>query len=325
MTARRFTVPFVLALAALAPPARAQRPARPPVALADVLTGAAKDAYNAGKLLLVNSDFQGALTKFQQAYDLSKDPRLLYNMAICQKNLHAYARMQKLLLQYERDAGAAMAPDQRVLVDSALAAIAGLVGAVQITLVPAGASDGATVQVDGEPAGTTPLRDAIIVDLGKHTIRVQKDGFDPLERTVDISGGGATQVSLTLAATVHDADLTVAAEDGATVSIDERVVGSGQYHAKVPAGPHAVRVTEPGRLPFSTELVLRDAETRTLEVTLREDRHALIWPWVVGGVVVAAGAVVGGYFLFQPSNTTTPVPPGKLGVGSVQLSSLRLR
>ncbi len=316
-----------LAIAALAPAANAQgRPAHPSatssVPLATALTGPARDAYTAAKLLMVNNDFQGALTKFQQAYDLSKDPRLLFNMAICEKDLHAYARMQRLLEQYEREAGDAMPADQRALVDSALAAIKGLVGAVKVTL----SADGATVALDGESVGTSPLNGPILVDLGKHTLSVHMTGFEPVEKALDVSGGGVTEVVLALTPTPHLADVTIAAEDGAAVAIDGKVVGSGQFHGQVASGPHTVRVTEGGKVAFVSEVVLRDGETRTLEVTLREDRHPLIWPWVVGGVVVAAGAVVGGYFLFQPSSTTTAVPPGKLGVGSVQLSSVsRLR
>ena len=42
----------------------------------------------------------GAYAKFGQAYDLSKDPRLLFNMAICMRNQHDYARMQGLLVRY---------------------------------------------------------------------------------------------------------------------------------------------------------------------------------------------------------------------------------
>jgi len=47
-----------------------------------------------------------------------------------------------------------------------------------------------------------------------------------------------------------------------------------------------------------------------------------VWPWVVGGVVVAAGAAVGGYFLFRPHDQTSPVPNGTFGP-PIQLSVAR--
>src|SRR5258708_2035721 len=100
----RFTL--LCAVMFAAPLADAQ-PADAPAArpgLADSLTGAAKEAYEFGRMLRNNQDWAGALRKFEQAYSLSSDPRLLFNMAICARDLRAYARMQQLLKRYEQDA-----------------------------------------------------------------------------------------------------------------------------------------------------------------------------------------------------------------------------
>jgi PEGA domain len=314
-------------LGAMAPSASAQvptsdPPAPPaPVLLGDALHGSAKDAYDAAKLLVLNGDFQGALAKFQQAYELSKDPRLLSNMGVCEKNLHHYARMKMLFEQYEREAGASMTPEEHTTVSSALAAIAGLVGTLKLTISP----DAATVVLDGVAIGTSPLRDALFLDLGKHTVTARLAGFEPVERPIYIAGGTGTELEFTLKPVEHIATLTVAVEDAATVTVDGKAAGLGRYRNKIGAGPHTVRVTEVGKLPFESEIELRDGETRTLDVTLREEKHgAAVWPWVVSGLALAAGAAVGGYFLLQPSNTTTPVPTGTLGVGSVQLTRARL-
>src|SRR5437867_3379084 len=58
------------------PPAPAQPP--PPPTLAESLTGAAKADYDAAHILYRNGDYANALTKFQAAYDKSKDPRLFW-------------------------------------------------------------------------------------------------------------------------------------------------------------------------------------------------------------------------------------------------------
>jgi hypothetical protein len=110
------------------------------------------------------------------------------------------------------------------------------------------------------------------------------------------------------------ADLVVAAEDRATVAIDGRVSSNGRYHDKLPPGTHSIHVTEPGMVPFSTEVDLREGETRTIQVSLHEEKRAgPLWPWFVGGAAVVVGGVIGGYFLFRPSVTTTPPPVGTLG------------
>jgi len=308
-------------------PAWAQGPADSPadpsatVPLAAALKGPAKDAYDGAKLLVANNDFAGALTKFQQAYDLSKDPRLISNMAVCEKNLRHYAAAKTLLERYFRVAGGRMTPDERVSVSEAVDAIRNLVGSLKLTVAPAGT----TLFVDGVAAGTSPFVLPVFVDLGKHVLAFKHPGFDPLEQAIEVPGGNTTELAFALTASIHVATLTVAVETNATVTIDGAEAGTGRYHDKVSAGSHTVRVTANGKQPFEVELELHEGETRTLEVTLKDEKR-LVWPWVLGGsVLAAAGLGVGAYFLFQPTTNVTPIPPGSLGEGSVQLKHGRSR
>jgi hypothetical protein len=74
----------------LARPARAQGSAQNrELPLSQVLQGAAKNAYDVASLLYKQGDFAGAEAKYSQAYDLSKDPRLVFNMAACERGRHA--------------------------------------------------------------------------------------------------------------------------------------------------------------------------------------------------------------------------------------------
>jgi len=278
--------------------------------LTQSLTGRAKEAFASAQLLYNNSDFAGAIIKYQQAYDLSKDPRLLFNMALCHRSLHAWARMGTLLRQYEREAAKAMSAGERADVDSALAAIQNLVGTVRLTV----SQPGATVAVDGETLGETPLPDPMVLDLGKHSLTVSKPGFETFHQAVAIGGGGETNVSVALVAQGHRSRLVVAADEGATVTVDDRVGSQGRFDGKLEPGVHQVQVTEPGKMTYKVDVDLRDGETRTLQVTLESEKHGgSPWPWIIGGAVVAAGAAVAGYFLLQPSDTVVPVPTGKLG------------
>jgi len=68
-----------------------------PKPLAQTLTGDAKAAYDAAKLLVGDGDFAGAAIKFRAAFDQSHDPRLLWNIAACEKNQRHYARTIALL------------------------------------------------------------------------------------------------------------------------------------------------------------------------------------------------------------------------------------
>jgi hypothetical protein len=318
---RRFTASVALGLTLLA-----ARPAgaAPPPPLARSLTGQAREDYLASKALVASGDFRGALHALQQAYDLSNDPRLLYDMAVCEKNLHEYSRMRTLLQRYEREAASTLTASDHATIDSALQIIVNLVGTVSLKVTP----DGATVSVDGAPValelvgggptGTKPLPDAVVLDAGTHVVRVEKEGFAPFEKSVDVKGGAVVELEVPLVAL---GTIMVTTDDAAAVSIDGVAVARGRQ--KVSVGNHLVRVTEQGRKPFESEVEVRAGENRTLEVTLVGASRP-IWPWIVGGaVVVTAGVIVGGYFIANPSTTTTPPPPGKLG--SVQFTSLRLR
>jgi len=288
--------------------------------LEQTLSGDAKVAYDSAQILSNNGDFAGALAKYQQAYDLSKDARLLFNMAICERSLHAWARMQSLLRQYEREAGSALSNADKAEVEGALAVIQNLVGTIELTV----SEPGATVAIDGEQVGTAPLADPIALDLGKHTIIVSKSGFDTVTQTAVIEGGNETAITIALVAQRHIAQLRVTSDEHATLSVDDKVEGLGRFEGQLEPGTHHLLVTESGKVPYKADIDLRDGETRTVQVTLEDEKHgATIWPWIVSGAVVAAGAVVGGYFLFKTKDEPGSPTAGSLSPGIVTLSSFR--
>jgi len=307
-------------LALFVPTAHADRPSASGTAetsLADSLRGEAKAAFDSANLLITNQDFSGASTKLNQAYSLSKDPRLLFNMALCERNLHHYARMQTLLKQYEHDAGASLAPENRQKVEDALRAISNLVGTVNVAV----AETGAVVAIDGADVGTTPLVAPVPLDLGTHTLTVRKEGFDPFEKTLDVAGGNETAVTVTLVRSVPS-HLTVSADSNALILVDDAPSVSRRFDGPLAPGTHNIRVTEPGRIPYASSIDLHVGENRTLEVTLENEKHGtLLWPWIVGGVAVAAGAAVGGYFLFKSNGASGEAAPpdGTLEPGTVML------
>jgi hypothetical protein len=278
--------------------------------LSESLTGPAKDAFTSAHILLNNNDFVGAMTKFEQAYNLAKDPRLLFDMAICARSLKQYARMQTLLVRYERDAGVMMPADERANVDAAVAAIRGLVGTVRV----ATKEDGASVAIDGHEAGLTPLPEPLVLDLGDHKVTVSKSGFVPFEQTVAVQGGNEIAIAATLVAERHVAQLVVSSNEAATIVVDGTAIAKGHFEGQLPPGLHEVHVTEAGKVAYTAQVELHDGETRTVDVTLVNDSHGSpIWPWLVTGGVALAGAAVGGYFLLRsPQDVQAPLT-GSLG------------
>jgi hypothetical protein len=298
---------LVIPFASIAATAGAQKGA-PPTSLSQSLQGNAKEAYDSGELLVNNGDFAGALTKLRQAYEASKDPRLLYEMALCEKELRRYAPMQSLLERYLRDAEGTIPENIHAAVEQALAAIKSLVATVTVTAIEAEA----TVLVDGEVVGMTPLPAPLILDLGKHTIVAKKEGFETSEQTVDVMGGSVASVTLALIAQSHVGQLVITSDADATLKLDDRVVGVGHFEGQLEPGAHAVELSERGKEPYRAMIELHEGETRTMQVTLEDRRHPPFWPSLIGGAAVVAGAVVGSYFLFKTHDQTI-APAGKLG------------
>jgi hypothetical protein len=182
------------------------------------------------------------------------------------------------------------------------------------------------VSIDGQPPSPL-IPTAIAVDPGSHTVHFEAPGQSPVEQTVAVvEGEKDKRVTAVLGQRAAPAGrLVVSVDAAATVTIDGRDAGAGRFDGPLAPGPHDLGVTEPGKAPYRAQVEVREGETRTLSLALEDEKKkggAAVWPWIAGGVVVAAGAAVGGYFLFKPSDTTAGVPPGK--AASLQLAGWRL-
>jgi hypothetical protein len=283
--------------------------ARPP--LAESLSGLAKAEYGAGVSFFQQGDYASATERFERVYALSPDPRLLWNVALCQKNQRRYARMLGTLRRVVKE-GTFTAKELTELEELSQAAEA-LVSRLEIL-----ASEvGATVLVDDEPMGLTPLQEPILVDLGERRIRLVKPGFKGFARTEKVSGGGRIAIAVALEKVTHRGQLVVVTGPNDLVSLDGKVVGRGGWKGSVPSGQHALRVTAPGKLAHEVEVLVQDGEARHVDVTLNPAKRSstMTWAWIGGGVALLAGAVLAGALLYEPG------PPAEQGsLGSLPLS-----
>jgi hypothetical protein len=274
--------------------------------------------------LYADGDYAGAALKFQSAYDAAKDPRLLWNLAAAEKSLRHYARVEALLEKYVSESGDALADADRAEAAALLDTVKGFVAPVTIQ----SSEPGATVSVDGQPMGSTPLPAPLRLDLGERHIRLQKPGFLPFEVTRLINGPDAIQIDATLAPLRHEGRLHVSAPGDATIRLDGKLAGSGSLDAVLPSGVHTLLVTAPGRHAYAADVAIEDDQTNALRVELEREREAppvvkqsatnQTWLWVAGGVVALAGLSVGAYYLFKPENKGPP-PPLEGSLDTVEL------
>lgn len=267
--------------------------------LSETLSGEAKEDYVAARILFNDGDFAGALVKFKSSYDRAGDPRLLWNMAACEKNLRHYANVLRLLERYEREGGAHMSPGHRAEFTDVLQTVRLLVSRVQIQVEP----EGAEIYLDGAHMGTTPLAEPLLVDLGMRKLRIHKDGYKDHVITRNFSDATEVIFRLTLQPELHQGALSVTAGDKDTIRVDGTVVGQGSWQGVLPSGDHTVRVTAPGMRAYDRQIDVEDDRTRNLYVTLEPELSSGTSPllWVGVGLIAASGVVAGSYFLLRPA------------------------
>jgi hypothetical protein len=302
-----------------APPPTPVPPPTPP--LSEALTGQAQADYQAAKLLYGDGDFSGASLKFKQAFEASKDVRLLWNMAACEKNLRHYSRVYKLVERYV-DLGGSVLPesDKRDAADL-LEAMKSYVSRVKIAVN----EPEATITIDDEVVGMSPLMEPVLLDMGARRIRVTKPGFAAHIDTLQVQGASELAVAISLLKETHEGRIAVSAGADNLLYLDGKLVGQGRWESVVPSGTHTLKVTAPGMRPYQSEIVLADKETRTLGVTLEPEARGggsqALW-WVLGGVLVAGAAGSTVYFVTRnndPTTTSTPPVLGTIEPRTVQL------
>ncbi len=295
--------------------------------LAGSLTGSARADYDAAKVLFADGDMKSAIVKFQSAYDSSKDARLLWNIAACEKNQRHYAKVLAYIERYKREAGPQLSASELRDADETIAAITPFTGKLAITVNEAGA----TVFVDDERVGVTPMSEAVRADIGQRRVRVTKEGFREASTTENVAGSGDVVVKIALAKEVHEGRLAVNAGAKATVSVDGTVVGTGPWEGALRSGGHAVRITEPGMRPDSREVLVQDNQTRLVSVTLEPNPASVppdtaglgasSWAILIGGSVIIVGSIVVGAVILGKSDAAGQKAPvaGTISPGTVQL------
>lgn len=303
---------------AAAPPPAPEPPPAPPVPagpppLSESLTGDAKAEYESGKLLFADGDNAGAAIKFKSAYEKSNDPRLLWNMAACEKNLRRYSRALKQLSQYLTEGGSKLTDQDRAEAAELIKVMEPFTAKLKINAT----EPGAEVYIDDELLGTTPVEPAV-VDLGMRKIRVQKADFEEVTKDIAVGGAAEVAVDVPLVKIVHEGRLNVRTQTDASISIDGKVVGAGSWSGSLASGGHLIRVTAPKRMPYQSEVYLQDKETRDLDVTLDKEpsKGVPTWMWIAGGVVLAGGITTASVLMFGGGESTYEGPRGNLtGVG----------
>jgi hypothetical protein len=286
----------------------------PPVG--DVLTGEAKRDYETARFLFDNGDYARARLRFESAYRASKEPRLLWNAAACEAKQFHYGVAINLVHRYLAEGYRVITSEDRERARAFLRAAERMTVALRIRCNVRDAS----VYLDGELWGETPLGDQFRVDPGRHEVVVKKAGFENTIRTIMV-GSTDHDLQVTLREIGREGRILIRAHWRDDIFLDGKWVGRGTWMNLVPTGPHAVRVSRPGARPRETVVPVAETRIRIVELSAKRKAKAHsggipFWLWLAGGAVVTSAAATGVYFLARPSEEPE-LPAGS--AGSVEL------
>jgi hypothetical protein len=126
---------------------------------------------------------------------------------------------------------------------------------------------GATVMVDGQEVGASPLD--VPVGCGKRTVQVARARYEDASRTVVATAGTPTDVRFALERPQHDL-LVTASPAGAMVTVDGRFLGKAPVKLKVRAfQKHTIVVEAPGHAPQRKSTFARSPR-ETVRISLKK-------------------------------------------------------
>jgi hypothetical protein len=272
--------------------------------LSEVLTGPARVAYESGRLLLEAEDSATAHAKFKEAYELSKSPRLLWNMAACSKLQRRYAMAVEELERFISDGAGQITAEQEGRARELLETLRAVVAPVTVRVSPSTAK----LFVDGEPRATVAGDHRFLADVGRHEFRAELEAHAVARRSLDINETKALLIDLTLAPIVPDATLMVATLADAAVELDGQAFSIGSREAVVAPGAHQVRVLARDYLPWSGDVSVGVGEHKSITARLEPEPKPNWWLIGTGAVLTVAALGVTSYYLFKPETPAAPPP-----------------
>lgn len=149
--------------------------------------------------------------------------------------------------------------------------LAGIPASVGITSDPPGAK----LWVDGEKAGSLPLR--LKLHAGEHHLKASLAGYQASERVVNVVPGQNATINIELAA-VEPGKLSIRTEPaGARVLVDGKQVGEAPLERELAPGSHELAVAYEGRIPRRQRIEVVSGKLTDVDLRLEKIPPYAFW------------------------------------------------
>jgi tetratricopeptide (TPR) repeat protein len=154
----------------------------------------AKEHFKAGRELYKKGQYQDAIGEFRKAYKAKPHPVMYFNIAQCYEKLGDVGNALSNYREYLHQLPDA---DDRPTVEATLQTLEAKLKETQVQpLIINTTPSGATVRLDGEPAGSTPISKS--VKAAVHTVEISLPGYEPAQRDIETSAEHSSQIDMTL-------------------------------------------------------------------------------------------------------------------------------
>jgi hypothetical protein len=281
---------LALALGATSAVSQAQ-PAAPPASEDE--KHEAERHFQHGLSLARDRSWDAALAEFTASRERYPTRAATRNAAIALAQLRRFAESYEM---YEALVHDFAENSPREQVDSWRGEMAALVAqTAEIVIAPTQLE--VSVLVDGRRRGSTPLARPIRVNVGTHTVRFEKLGFEPTESVDTIAGGQRKLLSPRLRRLTDVGVLVVREASGGrlTVLVDGAPAGTTPWTGRVAPGSHHVELRGEGSLGTQpSSATVRGAATTTLVLKAATlDARLRVEPVPSNAVVYIDGVAVG--------------------------------
>ncbi len=188
-------------------------------AIAGDIKAEAKKHFESGLSLMRTEDFDSAVAEFEMSVEQFPTKTALFNLANCYKALHRYGKALTTIRTLNENFGDLLEGEFKLVVEEFERTVEGMVAKLSVKVD----RDGATVSVDSEKVGLSPLNAPLLLALGKHEVTIRLEGYTYDAQNVKLLARDEKSISFTGEKLVVEQDPST--EDGEPVVAESEKAG----------------------------------------------------------------------------------------------------